>query len=267
MKRKTVLVIAFIVSLVMLLSTSVGALLPYTYRHSAIEEYVYENIDSSDIWYYDEREFVLKEALMLRKEVKEEPFSNTPGFIHFYCDFLGDDEVTRSYASALLHRYDGNDITVQTAWGHLLKDDEYDFNSFADIPSRSWYIPAAQWAYDNGIVNGVGGAYFAPDRTITREEFAAMLYRYTNYLEVDTSARADFSGFADADSVSSWATDSMSWAVAEGLISGKPGDLLAPQDTITRAEVAVIIYRFNNEVKAHRDIWNGGWSENLPLQQ
>jgi hypothetical protein len=129
--------------------------------------------------------------------------------------------------------------------------------TFVDVPDGQWYTPAADWAYENGIINGVGGAYFAPERTITREEFAAMLYRYTNYLEVDTTARVDYSEYADSESVSDWATDAMSWAVAEGLINGKPGKLLAPQDTITRAEVATVIYRFNNEVKAHRDIWDG----------
>ena len=260
MQRKTVILISFIIIISLISITSVNALRSYDYKYEYMDEAFYYVVDSDDIWYYDAREFVLAEALMLRYEVREEPYSEEEeyrGWSNYYVDFLGEDEVTRSYISALLHRYNGSIATIYTVWGITSASDKYNFTTFADIPKDAWYIPGAQWAYENGIVNGVGGAYFAPECTITREEFAAMLYRYTEYLEVDTSARVDYSDFADSGSVSDWATDAMSWAVAEGLISGKPGKLLAPQDTITRAEVATVIYRYNNEVKAHRDIWDG----------
>lgn len=261
MKKNIVTVVTVVIAMVMILSVSVSALNCSDYAGEMFEENFYYEIDSNDIWYYDARSFVLEESLMLRKEVKRDPCIDRDGNILddwniYYCDFLGEDEVTRSYISALLHRYNGSKETIYTVWGSK-KVDKYNFTTFVDIPKYAWYIPSAQWAYENGIINGVGGAYFAPDRTITREEFAAMLYRYTNYLEVDTTARVDYSDYADSESVSDWAHDAMSWAVAEGLINGKPGKLLAPQDTITRAEVATVIYRFNNEVKAHRDIWDG----------
>ena len=226
----------------------------------------FDTADHTDIyisviedWYADAFRFVYSNELMFYIVESKQANSNS-NYLVYYFDFCGNSEIERSEVVSIFHRYDGN--TETRPLHHHLGDPNPPYaNStaptFVDVPDGQQYTPAAQWAYDNGIVNGVGGAYFAPDRTITREEFAAMLYRYTNYLEVDTSARVDYSAFADSDSVSSWANDAMSWAVAEGLINGKPGKLLAPQDTITRAEVATVIYRFNNEVKAHRDIWDG----------
>ncbi|MBR6808303.1 MAG: S-layer homology domain-containing protein [Clostridia bacterium] len=201
-------------------------------------------------WYKDAYKFVTDEFLMSESLAGYKELDD--GYEIIYEDFYGDRSITRSEIAVILSRYNGSYDSIDV---RVYKTATCP--TFVDVPDGQWYTPAAQWAYENGIVNGVGGAYFAPDRTITREEFATMLYRYTEYLEVDTSARVDYSDYADSDSVSEWATDAMSWAVAEGLISGKPGKLLAPQDTITRAEVATVIYRYNNEVKAHRDIWDG----------
>jgi len=220
------------------------------------------HIDLSVIedWYAEAYEFVLREAIMsdiiVKIDIKHEVFWV------YYSDFHGQRDISRAEVACILHRYDGNTVTKPTHYPDFDGQGPYcdsTCDAFVDVPDGVWYTPAAQWANENSIINGVGGAYFAPDRTITREEFAAMLYRYTNYLEVDTTARVDYSDYADSESVSDWATDAMSWAVAEGLINGKPGKLLAPQDTITRAEVATVIYRFNNEVKAHRDIWDGSY--------
>ena len=202
-------------------------------------------------WYEDAYKFVVNETLMTNSVIRREQSENG-SYSVVYVDFLASNPITRSEIATIISRYNGSYDTIESS-RYLASTAP----AFVDVPDGQWYTPAAQWAYENGIVNGVGGAYFAPDRTITREEFATMLYRYTEYLEVDTSARVDYSDFADSGSVSDWATDAMSWAVAEGLISGKPGKLLAPQDTITRAEVATVIYRYNNEVKAHRDIWDG----------
>lgn len=198
-------------------------------------------------WYKDAYKFVTDEFLMTECYAGYKVLND--GYEIIYEDFYGDRSITRSEIVAILSRYNGSYDSLP-----YFSPVNYTCESFVDVPNGQWYTSSAQWAYENGIVNGVGGAYFAPERTITREEFAAMLYRYTEYLEVDTTARVDYSEYADSESVSDWAHDAMSWAVAEGLINGKPGKLLAPQDTITRAEVATVIYRFNNEVKAHRDI-------------
>ena len=207
-------------------------------------------VDRQGVWYEEAREFVLEEILMDRL-ITDRYFNGSVYYVGCeYSSFEGEAPAPRSDVAMLLSRYNGSYDTLR-AYGKSKSE------IFVDVPDGQNYTPAADWAHENGIVNGVGGAYFAPERTITREEFAAMLYRYTEYLEVDTSARVDYSEFADSESVSEWAHDAMSWAVAEGLINGKPGKLLAPQDTITRAEVATVIYRYNNEVKAHRDIWDG----------
>ena len=79
---------------------------------------------------------------------------------------------------------------------------------------------------------------------ITREQLAAMLYRYAKMKGYDVSASADISGYTDASSVSSWATDAMRWAVSAGLINGRTATTLAPQGNATRAEVASILMRF-----------------------
>ncbi|MGN1306716.1 MAG: S-layer homology domain-containing protein, partial [Faecousia sp.] len=120
-------------------------------------------------------------------------------------------------------------------------------NPFHDL-TASWYLDAVVWAAENGIVNGVGEGRFDPDGVLTREQLATILYRYArDYLKLDTSARAEFDGFADGKTVSAWAKEAMQWAVAEGLIGGSDegGRLyLAPQESATRAQVAAILMRF-----------------------
>ena len=100
-------------------------------------------------------------------------------------------------------------------------------SAFTDVAPGAWYARAAAWAAANGIVNGYGDGTFGPNDDITREQLAAILYRY-----------------ADANQVSGYAADAMSWANAAGLITGVTADTLVPQGHATRAEVAVILTRF-----------------------
>ena len=116
-------------------------------------------------------------------------------------------------------------------------------NSFTDVPDGQWYTDAVAWAAHNSIVGGVGDNKFDPNGNITREQMATILYRYASGKDIDTSARADLSGFPDAGNVSSYAKDPICWAVAEGLINGSDGKLL-PQGNATRAQVATILMRF-----------------------
>ncbi len=120
-------------------------------------------------------------------------------------------------------------------------------NCFGDIPAEQWYTEAVTWASHNGIVNGVGAGRFDPEGTITREQLAAILYRYAKQRGDDVSARADLSTFPDRGRVSAYAEEAMAWAVAAGLVSGsKVGNqtYLDPQGSATRAQVAAILLRF-----------------------
>ena len=113
---------------------------------------------------------------------------------------------------------------------------------FADVTASDWYATAVNWAAANGIVNGISDDTFAPNDPITREQLAAMLMNYAQYKGMDVSARADLSTYTDQPSA--WATETMSWAVAEGLITGVTSDQLQPQGQATRAQVAAILERF-----------------------
>ena len=103
----------------------------------------------------------------------------------------------------------------------------------------TWYTAGREWAMENGISDGTN-----MDGKITREQLAAMLYRYAKMKGYDVSASASLSGYTDASSVSGWATDAMRWAVSAGLINGRTATTLAPQGNATRAEVASILMRF-----------------------
>ncbi len=115
---------------------------------------------------------------------------------------------------------------------------------FTDVADGDWYAEAVNWAASEGIVNGFEDNTFRPNDPITREQLAAMLMNYAAWKGEDVRARADLSGYGDAASVSSWAAKTVQWAVAEGLISGMPGNLLEPQGSATRAQVAAILQRF-----------------------
>ena len=119
---------------------------------------------------------------------------------------------------------------------------------FSDVAAGSWYHDAVKWAAANGIVTGYSDGTFVPNADITREQMAAILYRYCKYKGCDVSASADISAFTDAVNVSGYASESIKWANAAGLINGMGGGRLAPKGTATRAQTAAIIYRLCNGV-------------------
>ena len=122
-----------------------------------------------------------------------------------------------------------------------------------DVPDGQWYTEAVAWAAHNEIVGGIGDGKFDPDGNITREQMAAILYRYSNRIGIDTTKRADLSSFPDGKKVSVWAADALSWANAESLINGtQEGSnlYLDPQGNATRAQVATIFMRFIENVLA-----------------
>ena len=117
-------------------------------------------------------------------------------------------------------------------------------SDFKDVDSNKWFAKAVAWAAANGIVNGYGSGLFGPNDPVTREQLAAILYRYTAYCKASTTANGDnLAGFADLSTVSGYAIESMNWAVSEKLLKGANGKL-DPKADATRAQVAAIIHRY-----------------------
>lgn len=115
---------------------------------------------------------------------------------------------------------------------------------FADVRRGSYYEQAIAWASENGIVTGFDASTFAPDRAITREQLAAILFRFAAYRGMDAvTLRENLSSFQDQAAISAYAVSALNWAVGEGLMQGT-GDKLEPTGSATRAQVAAMLRRF-----------------------
>ena len=144
--------------------------------------------------------------------------------------------ATRAMLVTVLHRLAGTPDAEKT-------------HSFTDLANGAWYAGAVAWAAENGIVDGVGDALFAPNAHITREQLAAILYRYAIHCGLDITAAADLNAYADGAQISTWAQDAMRWAIASGLVSGRSASALAPQSGATRAEIAQLLMNFAKLLK------------------
>ncbi len=139
--------------------------------------------------------------------------------------------MTRAMVVTVLYRLEGEPSFTGT-------------NGFADVKKGEWYTDAVIWANDEGIVKGYGSGLFGTEDDLTREQIAAILYRYAQYKGYDIAAATELAAYDDAADISSWANPAMIWAVAEGLITGRTAAMLAPGGSATRAEVAAILTRF-----------------------
>ena len=166
-------------------------------------------------WFYADAAFVYEKGL----------FSGTDS-----STFSPDASMTRAMLVTVLYRLEGQPAVTGNS-------------SFADVKSGVYYERAVIWAAANGIVTGTGSASFSPDAKVTREQLAAILYRYAQYRKLDPSANAKLNGFSDADNVSGYASAALGWAVVEGLVNGASGRLM-PKGNATRAQVAAIFHRF-----------------------
>lgn len=144
--------------------------------------------------------------------------------------FAPDVTMTRSMLATVLWRLE-NEEAVSVS------------DVFSDVGSDEWFSSGVLWANEHDIVQGYGGSTFGPADSITREQLATMLCRYAKYAGVDTSAESKLDSFSDRDQVSSWAKDSLEWAISAGLVEGKPGGLLDPGASASRAEVAAVLQR------------------------
>lgn len=123
--------------------------------------------------------------------------------------------------------------------------------SFTDVASGAYYANAVAWANANGIVSGYGSGKFGPNDKVTREQLAAILYRYAQYKKYDVSVGEDTNilSYNDAKSISSYAIPAIQWACGAGVVTGKSGSKLDPKGYATRAEVAAMLMRFCENVK------------------
>ena len=145
--------------------------------------------------------------------------------------FSPDNAMTRAMLVTVLWRAEGQSTASSAA-------------SFTDAASDSWYSSAVAWAVENGIVNGTSDTTFSPDKSVTRQEIAAILQRYAKYKGADITQTADLSAYTDNASVASWASDAMAWAVNKGVITGATSTTLAPSANATRAQVATMLMRY-----------------------
>lgn len=121
--------------------------------------------------------------------------------------------------------------------------------TFSDVKPGSWYAPAVAWASSAGVVNGKGAGLFAPDAPVKRQEFAAILYRYAEYMNCSPTQAAELGAFSDAGQVSDYAWKPMRWAYAAGLINGVGGGRLSPLGQTDRAQAAAMLMRFAETVQ------------------
>lgn len=141
--------------------------------------------------------------------------------------FVPDGQLTRAELVQLLANLSGADIDSY-------KDSR---GVFTDVPENAWYYEAVMWAADNDIVYGIGNDMFAPNRSVTREETAAIIYRY-----LKEEANEDISSFNDISTVSDYALEAVNTLTAQGIIKGYPDNTFRPKNSITRAEAASVIY-------------------------
>ena len=179
----------------------------------------FSDVDSSD-WFYEAVKYVYDNGLM----------DGVDGGL-----FDPNGTTTRAQIVTILYRLAGEPDISDENLGY----------PYEDVRSDFWYTDAIYWARLTGIAGGYDNGNFGPDDAITREQMAAMLYRYAEYKGYDVSGSTSLDQFPDGEDTSAWAEGTMGWAVAEGLISGGDGNvLLMPGGSAIRAQAATILMRF-----------------------
>ena len=137
-----------------------------------------------------------------------------------------------------------NRATMVTILWRLAGEPAVDYAMpFGDVAEDTWYTEAVRWGASTGVVTGTTPTTYRPEQAVTREQMAAMLHRYAEYMGYDTAASTDLDTFPDAASVNDYASAPLAWCVAEGFISGI-GAELRPQSGATRAQIATLLMRF-----------------------
>jgi hypothetical protein len=175
----------------------------------------FEDVGQGD-WYYESVAYVYSKGLMTGT-------SDTA--------FSPQGTMTRGMVVTILYRLAGS--PAAPAW-----------SPFSDVTTGKYYATAVSWAAWNGVVNGVTSSTFQPNSSVTREQLAAILYRYAGFQGYDLTAQGSLSQFQDLAKLHDYAKTAMLWANGTGLITGKSSTRLDPQGTATRAETAAILQRF-----------------------
>lgn len=167
-------------------------------------------------WYHDSVDYVLTHGLM-------QGTSDTT--------FAPESRMTRGQMVTVLYRME-QEPEVTTA------------SSFTDLKPGSYYEDAVNWAAANGIVTGRDSKTFDPNGSVTRQDLVVILFRYAGWKGYDVSARASLESYADADRLSGYAAEAMSWAVAEGIVRGTSATTLSPRSYARRCELATVFMGF-----------------------
>lgn len=186
-----------------------------------LTELPFRDVSKRD-WYYDDVVYVYRKGYM-------DGMSSTR--------FGGELNTTRGQIVTILWRLTGEPRATKR-------------NPFTDVSSSQYYYDAISWAYDAGVVDGFDARTFKPDQNVTREQLAAILYRYAKYMNLSTSGSAYLAKYRDADKIANWAYDAMAWANYRGLINGTSATRIDPKGYATRAQIAAILHRFAVEYGA-----------------
>lgn len=186
-----------------------------------LTELPFRDVSKRD-WYYDDVVYVYRKGYM-------DGMSSTR--------FGGELNTTRGQIVTILWRLTGEPRATKR-------------NPFTDVSSSQYYYDAISWAYDAGVVDGFDAHTFKPDQNVTREQLAAILYRYAKYMNLSTSGSAYLAKYRDADKIANWAYDAMAWANYRGLINGTSATRIDPKGYATRAQIAAILHRFAVEYGA-----------------
>ena len=190
------------------------------YKFVARSEVPFSDIKTSD-WYYNSVKYCTDNKIIYGT-------SDTT--------FSPNNNLTRANLVTILWRMEGSPKSQEG-------------QKFSDVKSQEYYYDAVNWAGSKGIVNGYEDGKFRPNNNITREQLATILMNYARFKGKDTSSRADLSKFKDQNGISSYAKDSISWAVAKKVMSGKVNGTMAdPSGTAIRAEAAAMIQNYCNYV-------------------
>ena len=192
------------------------------YSTSKSVDQIFSDVKKGD-WYCDAVQYVYNNNIMVGVSSKK---------------FVPNEKLDRAMAAAITYN-----MSRENAKFRLKSTNS---SKFKDVPSSRWYATAVNWAAGAGLINGLSKTKFAPEETLTREQFAVVLCNYAKKLGYNVSTKQSLKGFSDSASVSGYAQNAMKWAVSKKIFTGSK---LRPRAALTRAEAAEMVYKFSAVIK------------------